>query len=139
MGKRGTPRAVVRAKKTTREVVGRYATIADASRASGVYPTSIQKECAKRRLGAGELYWRYEEDFDPNESFERIEVRRPVLAVNPRTGHWLWFESVAAAGMHFYGYDNGAIVAMRKGHSKNGYMFVYADRRMRSEKCEVGA
>ena len=135
--RRGRP--VVLVKKTTREIVKRYQSIRDAANHIGTQPVSIHRECKNRSLGSGDLYWRYEDDFDPNESFEFIVNRRPVLAANVKTGHWLWFESAAAAGLHFYGDVHGVKRAMRHGRDKNGYAFVYADRRMRSERCEVKA
>ena len=132
-------RPVVLAKKTTREVVKRYPSASAASLAERVREGKIAHECKNRWLGEGNLYWRYEDDFDPDESFENRTRRRPVLAINEETGHWLWFESITAAGMHFYGYDEGAVRAMKSGKPIDGYVFVYADKRMRSERCEVKA
>ena len=135
----GRARPVVLSKKTTREIVGRYPSARNAASAVGVDYVAIYRECKKRRLGRGELYWRYEDDFDPNEDFGRIGCYRPVIAINSKTRHWLWFESITAASMHFYGYEDGAGKAMRNGKECNGYMFFHADKRMRSEKCEVKA
>ena len=134
----GKARPVVLVKKTTREVVKRYPSASAAGINASVSRVNINRDCRQRRLGAGDLYWRFEDDFDPNESFAGIKVRRPVLAINRKTGHWLWFESISEAGMHFYGNPRSAGEAMRNDRTKNGYTFVYADRRMRSEKCEVG-
>lgn len=136
---RGKQRPVVMAKKTTREIVKRYANATEAARDTGLEPNVVYRSCKKRILSEGDSYFRYEDDFDPNESFENVVKLRPVLAVNMRTGHWLWFESISEAGMHFYGYDEGARNAMKNGRSRDGYAFVYADRRMRSERCEVEA
>lgn len=136
-GRKGRP--VVLVKKTTREVVKRYQSIRGASRASGIHYDQIFDQCNRRGLGGGYLYWRYEDDFDPNESFEGVRKNRPVLAVNKMTGHWVWFDSMADAGRHFFGNVHGAKKAMKSGRECNGYAFVYADRRMRSERCEVEA
>ena len=136
---RGREKPVVMAKKTTREVVKRYASIQEAALDNGTYPASVRRECARKVLGRGDVYFRFEKDFDPNESFSGISNGRPVLAVNKRTRHWLWFESATMAGRHFYKSDSGVTQAMRKGREKDGYVFVYADRRMRSEKCEAEA
>ena len=135
----GKQRPVVMAKKTTREIVRHYANACEAARDIGVEPNVVYRSCRKHILSEGGYYFRYEDDFDPNESFENVVKLLPVLAVNRETGHWLWFESVTKAGMYFYGYDEGAKNAMKSGRSKNGYVFVYADKRMRSERCEVKA
>jgi hypothetical protein len=133
----GKEKPVVLAKKTTREVVKRYANAREAARDRGVDFNVVYRSCKKHTLSYGDFYFRYEDDFDPNESFENVVKLRPVLAVNVKTKHWLWFESVTEAGMHFFGYDEGAKKAMRSGRSKDGYVFVHADKRMRNEKCEV--
>ena len=132
-------RPVVKAKKTTREIVAVYDSAAAAARAEGTSPSRISKRCARRSLGRGDCYYRFMDEFDPNESFERAERYRPVLAVNKLTGHWMWFESAKAASEAFYGSHCGVDVAIRRGRTRRGYAFVYADRRMRAERCEVKA
>lgn len=135
----GLPRSVVVVKKTTREIVGRYPSAVNAELCTGVNRDKIVKECSRKCLGRGYHYWRFEDEFDPNENFGNVGRYRPILAANKDTGHWMWFESLVAAGYHFYGNEHGARIAMKDGRTKDGYAFVYADRRMRREKCEVEA
>jgi hypothetical protein len=135
----GKQRPVVMAKKTTREIVKRYANAGEAARDMGFEYNVVYRSCRNLTLSAGDFYFRFEDDFDPDESFENVVKLRPVLAVNMDTRHWMWFESISEAGMRFYGRVNGARKAMLDGRSINGYVFVYADRRMRSDKCEADA
>ena len=132
-------RAVVKAKKTTREVVAVFDSVHAAACEGGKRPDVLLRTLARKGLGTGEFYYRYVEEFDPTESFEHSRKHRPVLAVNKLTGHWLWFEGVNAAAQHFGMKPSAVSGSLRSGSLRKGYAFLYADKRMRAERCEVKA
>ena len=132
-------RPVVKAKKTTREIVAVYPSVLAAAKANGRQSRRLSNALEGRKLGAGECYYRYADEFDPNESFAHVRQYRPVLAVNEKTGHWMWFESAKAASRELNCSKDYVRGAVKHGRRWGGYAFVYADRRMRAEKCEVKA
>ena len=132
-------RPVVKAKKTTREVVAVFDSVSAAAREGGKCPDVLNRTLARNGLGTGEFYYRYVDVFDPDESFGHVRKNRPVLAVNRLTGRWMWFEGVSAAARHFGMKPSAVSRSLKSGSLRKGYAFVYADRRMRAERCEVKA
>ena len=83
-------RGVFRINKLTRDIEGVYPSVASAARSVGMRGKRMDDLCRKRNLPPGAFYYRFEDDFDRDESFEG-KRNRPVVLVDESTGSKLWF------------------------------------------------
>lgn len=83
-------RAVVMVDKRIRKVFRRFDSAAEASRALGKKRKDVSHSCKHRRLGPEDYYFRYEDDFDPNEDFTG-KVNCPCYTEHRFTGEKRWF------------------------------------------------
>lgn len=87
-------RAVVKVHKRTREVVGRYDCCKYAAIENGTSDSTIRY--ATGCVSEGEHYWRYADEFDPEEDLTG-KPNCPVVARDLKTGQTAWFCDVRAA------------------------------------------
>lgn len=87
-------RQVLKIHKRDRQVVDSYPTVTLAAEAAGMRRRRMEDLCMKRNLPAGSTYYRYADDFDPDESFEG-KRNCPVELVDTITGDSLWFADQA--------------------------------------------
>lgn len=90
-------RQVLKANKITRQVEEAYPSIVSAAMSAGMRSKRMDDLCRKRNLPKGMSYYRYAEDFDPNESFEG-KRNRPVVLLDTVSGERLWFGDRADCG-----------------------------------------
>lgn len=85
-----TPAPVVKVDKLTREVVARYESLRAAAKAERTKVDHMLHRCNDRMLPRGRYYFRYADDFDPDEVFKG-SYYCPVLVTNKKTGEKLWY------------------------------------------------
>lgn len=81
-------KAVVKAHKRTREVVGRYKSFGEAERENGLPASTMFYKV--RSLVPGDYYYRLESEFDPDEDFTG-KPNCPVVVRDVKTGQVAWF------------------------------------------------
>lgn len=92
---------VLRVHKRTREVAGRYSSYAEAARESGASISTIQYTAKENAIPSGDYYFRFAEDFDPDEDFTG-KKNCPVVARDTATGRVAWYgcTNTAAEKLH---------------------------------------
>ena len=83
-------RRVYRIHKISRRVEGEYASAAEAARALDLRPGLVDGTCRLRSLPHGDFYFRYADDFDPDESFAGKRFC-PLVLTDVDTGRSRWF------------------------------------------------
>lgn len=74
--------AVVQADKISRQVVKRYASIYQAEPHVPFSVTTLYSICYRKCLPKGRYYFRFEEEFDPDERFRSNARNRPIMAIS---------------------------------------------------------
>lgn len=115
---------VYRCDKITMEVVEIYRNTTDAQ--TGTEETHISGDCKARIVSKGRYVWRYEDDYDPNESFEG-KRNRPVICGDYKKGRIFFFSSINVTSKAL-GLPKTTIFYAIKRNSKveNRYRFKYA-------------
>ena len=85
-------RPVVMVDKQTRQVIKRFKSVAEAARFDGTCHEVMKAKCENRRLTRLWHYFRYEEDFDPDEDFTG-RINCPVLVLDVDTGRVSFYPS----------------------------------------------
>ena len=78
-------RAVLMCDKVTMKVIRRFGSAKEAARKTGELRDSITRSCLKRHVSSGGIVWRYEDDYDPEETFEG-KNNRPVEVSDTKDG-----------------------------------------------------
>lgn len=87
---------VVKVDKMTREVVARYPSCNECSRAEGIPATTVVAACENMSLSRGRYYYRRERDFDP---LERLEGKNncPLISRDVDSEKVEWHPSLREA------------------------------------------
>ena len=118
-------KAVVKVSKRNRRVVAEYPSADAAAHANAELVDYIRTACRKKKLTAGEYYYRYATDFDPGERFDGLH-NRPVLRVD-ELGRVAWYSCAAAAAKECYMTTGGIYAAItRNSLTMDGWRFAYA-------------
>lgn len=88
------PRPVVKVNKRTRQVEGVYDCCGRAAEANQLNQSGIRH--STHGLSAGEHYWRFKDEFDPDEDLTGMP-NCPVVARDLKTGQTAWFCDVRTA------------------------------------------
>lgn len=123
--------AVVKAHKLTREVVARYDSPAAAGACEGADSSVIRSRCRGRMLGRDDFYFRYADDFDPEERFLNSK-NCPVVVADAEAGRVLWFPTASACAKSLCFAKPTLIKALRTGEPFYGgrYRAAWARKRL---------
>lgn len=88
------PKAMLKVRKKTREVVAAYRSATEAAKENGMASTSVIR--ATKGMSVGEFYFRFAEGFDPDEDFTGMK-NCPVIARDEKTGQVAWYCDAATA------------------------------------------
>ena len=84
--------------KITMEIVRQWDSATDAEKELGFF---VAGSCCRKNVSKGKYVYRYEDDYDPNESFEGKHFR-PVLVVDIATRKKQAFYSIEDAAKHLH-------------------------------------
>ena len=110
--------------KITMEIVEIYLSAYDARMVYG--HSSIHNSCVNRAVNGDRYVWRYEDDYDPNESFEG-KYNRPIMCGDYEKGRIFFFNSMQVASQALGLHKNVIYDAIKKNVKvKNRYRFKFA-------------
>lgn len=97
-------RPVVKCDKVTMEIVERFPSTVEADKSLGLKHAYVAPTCRMRKVSKGKYVWRYESDYDPEESFAG-KHNRPVSVFDTHTGEErTYYDAREAADAEFVGY-----------------------------------
>lgn len=131
---------VVKVDKMTREVVARYPSCNECSRAEGIPAQTIVTACENRSLPSGRYYYRKEADFDPLERFEG-KSNRPLISRDVESGTVAWHPSLREASEALFVCKNAISHAAKHGRLVGGrYRVAYCTIGLPKEvACQIGS
>ena len=88
------PRPVVKVSKRTRQTEGVYESCRTAAEANQMNQSTVRD--VTHGLSAGEWYWRFQDEFDPDEDLTG-RPNCPVVARDLKTGQTAWYCDVGTA------------------------------------------
>ena len=91
-GKGSQKRPVVKCDKLTMRTVETYESASEADRRNGLKKGTVANCCRLKKVGFDDFVWRFEDEYDPNETFEGCH-NRPIVLRNVETGEVYAFGS----------------------------------------------
>lgn len=120
------PRRVFKCDKLTMEIIEAYPSAREAERANDLPCSSVYHAAGLRNVGYEGYVWRYEDDYDPHESFEG-KCNRPVAIMDTKTKAVAVFETLKVATEKTGISYSILTTSMRKGYlAAKRYLVKYA-------------
>lgn len=119
-------KAILMCDKITMKVIKRFDSAGEAAKRTGEIRESIGRSCLKKHVSSGAVVWRYEEDYDPEETFDG-KHNRPVEVVDTKDGAKTVYCNIGDAAYALVYCERAVNHAIRKGKLVGGrYKLGYA-------------